>query len=426
MGQDIPPLEIKLFGNPRLFLNGQLVANIRRKNRALIFYLAAHTLPLTRENLLTFFWPVHERAAAQQILRTMIHDLRKHLRGTFQSDSETLALAQGTSVDLNEFSAGIKAAAADPQMLITVLSLYQGDFLEGFSLADSPQFDDWAVVEREHYRLIAIRGFADLARFHGSNRNFQAGLDAIRRALAFNPLQEDLQQEFMRLLYLSGDRTGVIRQYDAFRKMLNDEMSVRPMPETRALYDAIITDTLLTPKPTQTLAHLTSRFRITNYELHNYKSPSEAPIPNSQYPITLSLPFTGREAELQAFKTYDTSGKLILLEGEPGIGKTRLALEIIAAHRDKNEPSLILRGVAYELEQGLPYQPLIEALRGLLAQPDWKSLPIQMTIAPVWLTEIVRLLPELLTQFPQITPPDQPADEARLWESLLQFFHALA
>src|SRR6185295_9739533 len=82
--------------------------------------------------------------------------------------------------------------------------------------------------------------------------------------------------------------------------------------------------------------------------------------------------------------------------------------------------------VAHELEQILPYQPIVDALRSLFSQPGWKSLSMQLDLQPVWLSELARLLPELLTQFPHIPAPTQPADEARLWESLLQFFRALS
>src|ERR671923_2451583 len=100
MAQDSPSLEIHLFGTPRLLLNGGVVDKIRRKNRALVYYLAAHHQPVTRENLLAFFWPDHERAAAQPILRTMIHDLRKNLGEAIQVDDQSIALAPDTFIDV--------------------------------------------------------------------------------------------------------------------------------------------------------------------------------------------------------------------------------------------------------------------------------------------------------------------------------------
>ncbi|MBI5959033.1 MAG: hypothetical protein HY866_09880, partial [Chloroflexi bacterium] len=70
-------LIIKLLGQPRIELNGKLVTVRRRKNRALVYYLAAQTHPRSREHLLGMFWPDLDRASAQQSLRTALHELRK-------------------------------------------------------------------------------------------------------------------------------------------------------------------------------------------------------------------------------------------------------------------------------------------------------------------------------------------------------------
>ena len=403
MGQITPLLEIHLFGTPRLFLNGQMLDKVRRKNRAFLYYLATHHQPLTRDHLLAFFWPDHERSAAQAILRTMIHDLRRQLGETFHADAETISLAAETIIDAQTFSAVLGSSASNLQNLEHALSLYQGDFLEGFSLVDSPQFDDWAASERDHYRLLAMRGFAELARHYEGIREYPAALESMRRALAFNLFQEELQRDLMRLYYLNGDRAGMIRQYETLRKLLDEEMGVPPMPETRSLYDALINETFVS-LPADSIVRTSSR-------------------PVSGESI---LPFIGREAELEMLQNQLGSGKLILLEGEPGIGKTRLASELITAQLQSQQQPLLLRGVAYELEQGLPYQPIIDALRSLITQPEWKSLSVQLELAPVWLTELARLLPELLTQYPHLPAPVQPADESRLWECLFQFIRALA
>src|SRR5215510_12441544 len=405
MSQASPSLEIHLFGAPRLFLNGQAVDHVRRKNRALVYYLAAHPPHLTRETLLSFFWPDHQRTSAQPILRTMIHDLRKHLGDSFFIDDESIALASDTKIDAQIFSTLLQSPTTDLQKLTDALSLYRGAFLDGFSLADSPQFDDWAASERERYRLMAMRGFTELSRRYERLREYPSALDAIRRALAYNSFQEDIQRDVMRLLYLNGDRAGVIRQYETLRKLLDEEMGVPPMIETRNLYDSIINDTFVVGPPSEA-------------SVQTVAAQSEA--------AKSILPFVGREVELEKLKGDLGSGKLILLEGEPGIGKTRLISELIDTQVQVKKTVLVLQGVAHELEQSLPYQPIIEALRGLFAKPEWKSLSIQLDIDPIWLTELTSLLPELLTQFPHIPMPSQPVEESRLWESLVQFFHALS
>lgn len=397
-------LEIRLFGTPQLLLQSDNVDSLRRKNRALIYYVAAQEGQSSREKLLTFFWPDHERSAAQAILRTMIHDLRKFLGEAFQADDQIITFSPDTFIDVQEFSTALDSPSTDLQKLTQMLDLYKGDFLEGFSLPDSPQFDDWAVSERERYQLMAMHGFADLSHRHETMQDYPAALESARRALAFNSFQEDLQRDVMRLLYLNGDRAGVVQQYELLRKLLDEEMGILPMPETRALYDSIINDTLILPP-----AKTTSQFSPTSIS-------ADKPL----------LPFLGRDAELETLKGHLGSGQLILLEGEPGIGKTRLFTELITSQTQGKASALVLWGISHELEQGLPYQPIVDALRKLLARPDWKSLFMQLNLETIWLTELSRLLPELLTRFPHVPAPVPPADEPRLWEALLRLFRGLS
>ena len=135
------------------------------------------------------------------------------------------------------------------------------------------------------------------------------------------------------------------------------------------------------------------------------------------------LPFAGRNAELEILRALPATRKLVLVEGEPGIGKSRLVQEFV-----RTAGLLVVAGAGRELEQALPYQPVIEALRGLQARPDWPGLyaGLSARIAPIWLVEVTRLLPELASTPPGPTTTLRTADESRLWEGLNQFMRALA
>jgi hypothetical protein len=120
-------LSILLLGSPQVMIEGRAIHVARRKSRALIDYLAAHPHPLTREHLHAFFWPDSDRPAAQQILRTTLHGLRKALGAALLVEDDT------------------------------------------------PEFDDWAAAERERYRRIAIRGWAALSQLHEESRRMRPG-----------------------------------------------------------------------------------------------------------------------------------------------------------------------------------------------------------------------------------------------------------
>ena len=393
-------LQVLLLGSPQIRIDQQSVSRLRRKNRALLCFLAAHRDPQSRDRLLDLFWPDHERSSAQQILRTMLHDLRQHLGEALVIDGDLLALANA-QVDVLDFQEQLARPPTDTVPLHETLALYRDDFLKGFTVPDSPDFDDWAATEREHYRVLAVRGWVALSSLYEGSRNDAAAMESLEEALRFDPLQEDLQRACMRLQYLSGDRPGAILRYDRLYKLLDTELGVTPMAETRALYDVILDDT---PVVSESSRSTTSMFQGSD---------------------TAFLPFVGRSAELQALETSLVPGKLVVIEGEPGIGKTRF-VEVFLKGYTQHTHTLILKSNAFEFEQGLPYQPIIDALRGLLSLPGWGLLKAELQLMPQCLAEMVRLMPELADEFPALPPPVAPVSEAQLWESLKQFLLRLA
>src|SRR5579859_598012 len=397
-------LSILLLGAPAISVDGRPLDTLRRKNRALVYYLARRVTPVTRDEALAFLWPDHPRPAALHSLRSALSELRRQLGPALLVEADSLALGPETQVDTWRFEAAIAAAPPDLAALSMALELYRGEFLQGFSLAEPPEFDDWVAEQREHFRALAVRGLAALSQLQQQQHDHAAALEALNRALAFEPLREDLQRAALRLHYRLGDRAGAIRRYEALRRQLDEELGVPPSPETRALYDSLINDTFV-PVTSETTGHVPT-----------IKPSADKPL----------LPLLGRDAELETLKSHLGSGRFILLEGEPGIGKTRLISELIASQTQGKTSVLVLRGTSFELEQGMPYQPIVDSLRKLLADPERKPLFGRLNLEPVWLTELARLLPELLTQLPHIPAPAQPADERRLWEALHQFFRALA
>ncbi|MCP4536430.1 MAG: AAA family ATPase [Chloroflexi bacterium] len=399
-------LSIRLLGTPEITIDQRPITITRRKSRAILYYVAAHPNPLTRDRLLAFFWPDFDRQTAQQNLRVALSGLRKALGTRLIVDSDALALAEQAKVDTRIFEARISTPSASLEFLQQALDLYQDDFLSGFTLPNLPEFDDWATVEREHYHRLAVRGLIRLGQLYEARRDFRAALEALDQALAFDPLQEDLQRLAMRMHYRAGNRAGAIRRYENFRHMLAEEMGVPPMDETRNLYDGIITDTLsLEPLPEPA-------------------PPSLQPKP----PQTVGpSPFVGREAELRALNELATSRRLVLIEGEAGIGKSRLVEQFIQAKQKSNVAApLALTGQARELESILPYQPIIEALRSVLTHPAWPTLRLNLNLPPIWQTEAARLLPELTPGVQDPATVSRALDEIRLWEGVSQFLLALA
>jgi tetratricopeptide (TPR) repeat protein len=310
-------------------------------------------------------------------------------------------------VDTQRFEAQVSAPES-LDALATALGLYRGDFLEEFSLPDLEVFDRWMMAERERFRQLAVHGYVSLAELHEAQQHYSAAYDTILRAVALDPLQEETQRVAMRIQYASGDRAGAIRRYEQLRAQLDDELGVPPMPETRALYDAIVTESLdddVRPLAKDLPAS------STNHEPYTLR-PTKVAQPTA-------LPFTGRSTELQQISALTAAHKLALIEGEPGIGKTRLVDEWL-----NRLDALVLRGGAYELERSLPYHPVLEAFRGLFDHPRWPTLHKTLDLAPLWRREVARLFPEIRTDESLPNEAGQP-DESRLWEAVHQLLLAL-
>jgi DNA-binding SARP family transcriptional activator len=116
-------LSVLLLGLPQLLLNEHPLDALRRKNRALVYWIAARAQPVTREQVLTLFWPDYDRSAAQTILRSMLHELRKQLGPSLVIEGETLALASDAEVDgLSVVDASIMAVIpCAPTNLATIM-----------------------------------------------------------------------------------------------------------------------------------------------------------------------------------------------------------------------------------------------------------------------------------------------------------------
>jgi DNA-binding SARP family transcriptional activator len=246
-------LSVLLLGPPQVFRDGQSLAIPRRRSRALLYYLAAQTAPVSREHLLAFFWPDEHRYDAQHQLRTSLYALRCALGEALHTSDRQVALADDVRVDLRELEAAVGAPTARLDALDAALQHYRGDFLDSFALDDVPAFAQWLEAERTRWRRLACRGFTCLAELLAARGKHRAALAAVDRALTIDPLQEDVQCAGMRLAYLAGDRVDAIRRFEALRRLLDDELGVPPMDATHTLYDSIITDTLERPPPVSTV-----------------------------------------------------------------------------------------------------------------------------------------------------------------------------
>jgi DNA-binding SARP family transcriptional activator len=236
----------------------------RGQTLALLAYLAAADRPHSRDALATLLWPEQAEQPAHAALRRILYDLgrtvgKEWLR--FEDHQVALPAQPGLDVDVRRFCALQARVAAHGHAphhlcedclaaLSEAASLYRDDFLAGFTLKGSAQFDAWQTFTTESLRLELGAMLEKLAGALAARRRYDQALSHARRWLALDPLHEASHCLLMRLYAAAGDRAAVIRQYEYCTQVLAAELGVAPAVETMALYRQLAPDQhVAPPKP---------------------------------------------------------------------------------------------------------------------------------------------------------------------------------
>jgi DNA-binding SARP family transcriptional activator/Tfp pilus assembly protein PilF len=395
-------LRVDVLGTPRIEVDGEPLRVDTRKAVALLAYLAVTGGPQARELLVDLLWPDTDPDRGRAALRRTLSALRSALGGRWVAVTRA-AVALDTdpdAVDVTRFrdltaSAGEGPSAVEP--LTAAVTLHRDDLLAGFGLRDSVRFDDWqrdaggmlrAELERALDRLVAA--------LEASGRPDDAVPHA-RRRLALDPLHEPAHRTLIRLYAASGRRSEALSQYRECVRVLDRELGVRPLAETTEIYNAVNEGRpLAAPEPAATPA------------------PPEA---------AQAAPLVGRAAEWKAVVAEHaacaTDGRIVVIEGEAGVGKTRLGEELAAAVRDGGHVAAVAR--SHEGESGIAFGLAAAALRAALESAGPEPLA---DVPDHWRAEAARLVPEVGGGRPA-AGPDSVAAQQRLFEGIAQVLAAL-
>jgi DNA-binding SARP family transcriptional activator len=339
----VPELRVRLLRGLDLRLDGEPLPPLgsARAEALLAYLLLNRDAPQPRQRIAFLLWPDSTEAQARTNLRHLLHTLRRELPDAdrlLEVTQRTLQWRAPVWLDVAEYE-----RALDEDRLADAVATYGGDLLEG-------HYEDWVLEERERLRARYVDALERLARDLGD-------VSYAERLVREDPLREDAHRLLIGLHDARGDRARALRAYHVCAATLERELGIEPSAATRAAYDALL------PRA----------------------GDGEAAAP-------AGAPLVGRAAErarLTALwrEAEGGAGRLVLVTGEPGIGKSRLVeeLRIWCAHRG----AVTAEARSYAAEGSVAYGAVIAWLR---AEPIGARLG---DLEEIHRGELARLLPEL-------------------------------
>lgn len=334
-------LRLQLLGPARLQTpNGQVV--FERKTAAVLAYLALEG-PTPKYRLAGWLWPESGESTARNNMRQLLRRLRLSSNNLIQGE-ERIALNPQVACDACELSS---------LNLDQVLQL-DGQLLDGFDYDDTPELADWLEGVRQEFKELRWRATEAQAEQLEQAERLAEALEWAQRLVKLDPLAEEAHQRLMRLYYRLGNRAAAMAAYERCYNLLKQELGAQPLPSTQALAQQIEQgQTLLGPNPHKAL-----------------------PLGVLRPPQLLA-----RQREWALLLEAAQEGRLVLLSGEAGMGKSRLANDFATAQGQ------VLHLEARPGDARVPYATATRNLRRY-----YQHNPL----LPAWaMQELSRLLPEL-------------------------------
>jgi DNA-binding SARP family transcriptional activator len=384
-------VEFRILGPLEVVARGRLLELGRPKQRAVLAILLIHAnRTVSLEHLVDELWGEEPPAQAIASLQAYVSHLRRLLepaRGARTPARVLVSQSPGYRVavaaeDLD--AARFEALAAEGRQLLEdgrpdraddalgrALALWRGPVLADF--LDAP----FTRAERTRLDELRLGAFEDRIAAGLALGRHAAVVTELDRLIGAHPYRESLHGLRMLALYRAGRQAEALDAYQRTRRMLDEELGIEPGPELSTLQRQILNHAPELDRP--------AAVRPEPVPVERGDGAGPAPGPED--------PLVGRAEQLGSLEralatTVDGRGRLVLLTGEPGVGKTRLAEELgrravgvtVAWGRCGEEPG------------APPFWPWTQVVRALLA--DVPADDQRVLLAP-YLPELGALLPEL-------------------------------
>src|SRR5919108_4145703 len=420
--RDPARMDFRILGSLEVLAEGRTVALGGSKPRALLaLFLLNRGETLSTDRLIDELWGEDPPASAAKTVQVHISRLRKALAGGEESALVGVIVTRehGYELELDperldaerferlvgegrgELAAGRPERAAS--LLERALSLWRGPPLA--DLAYEP-FAQREIARFEDLRIAALEQLVEAKLALGAHAELVGELETL---IAEHPYRERLQAQLMLALYRSDRQADALQAYQDARRTLVEELGIEPGERLRELERAILAqDPALAVPAAQTAA----------------AQPEAA-----ESAVETGRAFVGRERELADLvvgldDAFAGRGRLFLLVGEPGIGKSRLAEELIAHARARG--GRILVGRCWEAGGAPAYWPWVQSLRPYLRDTDAESLRSELREGAADVAQILPELRDLLVDLPPAAAVESEGARFRLFDSMTAFLKRAA
>jgi DNA-binding SARP family transcriptional activator/tetratricopeptide (TPR) repeat protein len=385
-------MEFRILGPLEVCAEGGRKLDLAGKPRTLLAILVLNANEaVSTDRLIEELWDGDPPETAGKALHVYVSQLRRVLG---KERLETRAPGYLLRVDDDELDLARFRRLREEGKLREALTLWRGSPLS--DLADE-SFAQTEIARLEELRLAAIEERIDQDLADGRHVELVGELEAL---VAEHPLRERLRAQLMLALYRSRRQAEALEAYQAARRTLVDELGIDPSAELQELERRILRqDASLEPPARPKAAEQAKRRRAAGT-------------------------FVAREWELATLEAgledaLAGRGRLFLLVGEAGIGKSRLADEF--ASRAKENGFHVLWGRCWEAGGAPAYWPWVQSLRTYLRAREPEAFRIELRDQAA---QLAQLLPELRELYPDLPPlPKLDPDSARfrLFESVATF-----
>lgn len=388
-------IRVNLFGAMTLYCGDeQLDFSGSTTARSLLAYLLLNRAhPQSRIRIAGQFWPDMDEARSRRSLTQALWRIRNLLPDHLITDAQQIHIPVSSSltVDVEDFEALTDSCSrfdvilqeekfANAHSLRQAVDIYCGELLEGF-------YEDWVLVERERLRELYLRTLESLIEIEKARGAYDAALECAQKLAAVDPFREAAHREVMRLYFALDRPEAALMQYENCVKIFDEEFGLDVDQQTRALAQEIA------------------------IRVPDEKVPYLPKVVSPVVPWSLDdsrpaqLPLIGRddvrEKVLQVLEEAIRGlGGVVLIEGEAGIGKTRLMTEIVRDAEWRGMQTLLGRNLEGDVSS--PYSDIVEALsQGLTSL---RINQMSQLIDVVWFRVLFPFMPQLRNELPDLSP----------------------